>query len=625
MSTSTLPAPPVSEATPSSLPGVIDSYFSALDSGPPVPWNLATVGGLLALVMIWAAWFHGTWACWGNLTIDCGREMYVPSALLKGKTLYRDIWYLYGPLAPYWNSFLYRLFGVQLNVLYWAGSLSAIGCAVFLYHTGMRLSAPLAGWTAGAAVLFQAFHSSLFSFPLPYSSAAVYGYLVSCVFLWLVIHAATSRNRAWIFGAGTAAAVALLLKLEVGAACYVALMILIAARTFQQRSWKSAVRDIAACLPGLLVCAIVILWMISLGGVQFITQENLTSWPGTFFMRTYGKSWLATTGFSISGPALAGAAKRLLVFLALVQGAYLPVSRKRPERRTILLRAALFFLALAYISVSLNGFQMLSTVFFPQELVLYVSVAALAAWWHFLRQPESDRGLAIALLLTFSSLYAFRILLKTFAVDYPVYYNGPAILCFLLLLRSLMASSGRSRRFILLAESLVCCACLAVPAIQSRTAASAALRPAWLTTEHGSIRVPNQTAENYRAAIQFMKEKNARGESVLSVPEDVGLYFLSGTFCPTRVCSFTPGILAPGKMTDELIQQIEQKQVRYLIWSNRLFPEYAALRFGVDYDQTVGNYLFSHYRRVAPLTPAKQSFRFWSAFVWERIPEREVR
>jgi hypothetical protein len=625
MATSTLTEPTITETTSARSLGVLDSYFSRLASGSPVPWNLATLGGLLALVVIWAAWFHGTWADWGSLTIDCGREMYVPSVLQRGKTLYRDIWYLYGPLAPYFNSFLYRLFGVQLSVLYWAGSLSALGCAVFLYHTGMRLSAPLAGWTAGAAVLFQAFHSSLFSFPLPYSFATVYGYLVSCVFLWLVIHAVTSRNLAWMFSAGTAAAVALLLKLEVGAACYVALIALIAARSFQQRSWKSALRDVALCLPGVAVCAIVILWMISLGGAQFLTQENLMSWPGTYFMRTYGKFWLATTGFTIGGPALADAAKRLLVFLALVQGVYMFASGKRPGRRTLLLRAALCVLALVYISVNLNWLNMLSTVFFPQDLVLYVSIATLAAWWYFLRRPESDRGLAIALLLSFSSLYAFRILLKTFAVDYPVYYNGPAILCFLLLVRSLIRPSGHSRRFVRLAESLTCFACLAVPAVQSMSEASAVTRPAWLTTEHGTIRVAKQTAENYQAAILFMKEKNALGESVLSIPEDTSLYFLSGTLCPTRVFAFTPGILAPGKMTDELIQQIERKHVRYLIWSNRLFPEVPALRFGMDYDQTVGNYLFSHYRRVAPMTPAHQNYWDWTAFVWERIPDREAR
>jgi hypothetical protein len=625
MATSTLTEPTITETTSARSLGVLDSYFSRLASGSPVPWNLATLGGLLVLVVIWAAWLHGTWAGWGELTADCGREMYVPSVLLHGKTLYKDIWYPYGPLGPYWNSFLFRMFGVHLNVLYWAGSLSALGCAIFLYHIGIRLSAALAGWTAGAAVLFQAFHPSLFSFPLPYSYACVYGLLVSCLFVWFVIHAATSRNVAWIFGAGLAAAAALLLKLEFGMACYLTLALLIAARGLQQRSWKSVAQDVGACLPGVVACGMVITWMISLRGVEFLTQENLMSWPGTFFMRTYGKFWLGETGFTITGPILSAAAKRLLVFLALVQGLHIFLSRERPDRRRMLLRGALFALALGYIFVYLTWFKQLCAVFFPQDMVLYISVAGLAAWWHFLRQPESKNALAIALLLSFSTLLAFRIMFKLLPVDFPVFYDGPAILCFLLLMRSLIPASGHSKRFVQVAEAVLCLACLAAPALHSRAVLEGIPRPAWLTTERGSIRVPKQTAENYWAAMQFMKEKNALGEAVLSIPEDTSLYFFSEVDCPTRVYAFTPGMLAPGKMTDDLVQQIERRPVRYLIWSNRLFPEYNVLRFGVDFDQTFGNYLFSHYRRVAPVTPASPHYWEWSAYIWERIPDREVR
>src|SRR4029077_926969 len=121
-----------------------------------------------------------------------------------------------------------------------------------------------------------------------------------------------------------------------------------------------------------------------------------------------------------------------------------------------------------------------------------------------------------------------------------------------------------------------------------------------LTTERGTIRVPKHLAENYKAAIEFMKEKASLGESVLSVPEDTSLYFLSGTYCPTRVFSFTPGIVAPGRMTDDMIREIDRKPVDYLLWSNRAFPEFGVPVFGKDFDREVGDYLKSHYRPVAP-------------------------
>src|SRR6266446_11000172 len=40
----------------------------------------------------------------GDFQIDNGRELYVPVSILHGKLLYRDICYMYGPLAPYQPS-----------------------------------------------------------------------------------------------------------------------------------------------------------------------------------------------------------------------------------------------------------------------------------------------------------------------------------------------------------------------------------------------------------------------------------------------------------------------------------------------------------------------------------------
>src|SRR3972149_2965632 len=259
----------VASVSPStSQPSFISRFCSRLLDviGPEVPWSRTTLLALATLVIVWAARMYGTWATWGHLTIDCGREMYVPAVLAEGKTLYRDVWYPYNPLAPYLNSFLFQLFGIHLHVLYWAGSLAALGCGVFLYLAGMRLGSWLVGWTAAAVMLVQAFQPFIFSFPLPYSFAAVYGCLTACVFLWLAIRAATSESGAWMFGAGSAAAVAMLLKLEYGLACYGAVVLLIVLRGLRQSSWRSVPKDLAAIVPGIAVCGVVGAWMVSLAG-----------------------------------------------------------------------------------------------------------------------------------------------------------------------------------------------------------------------------------------------------------------------------------------------------------------------------------------------------------------------
>ena len=494
-------------------------------------------------------------------------------------------------------------------MLYWAGSLSALGSAIFLYLTGMRLSSWQVGWTAGAVVLLEVFQPSVFSFPVPYSSAAVYGCFIGCVFLWLAVNAAFSERWFWVFCAGTAAAVALLLKPEFGLASYGCLAVLIVVRSFLQKSWAYFLRSVLATLPGMMIVGLVIRWMVSIAGADFITQENIQSWPTSYFLRAYGKAWLAQTGFTITGAAFYDAIWRAVPVAAVMVVLACLLWWRGSDTRALLLKALIVVILAIYLiksnyfilSIKQDITLLLSTIFFPRDMVLYVVLGAIAAWCYFLWKTAPARNLAIPLVLTFSTLLAFRVLMKMNSTGYPIFYNGPVVLSFLLLVCMVIPRSNRSRRFVFLGESALCLACLMPVAFHSQTIENQAKDYVPLTTDRGTIRVSKNMAENYRAGIQFMKEKAAIGQSVLSVPEDTSLYFLSGTYCPTRVYLFIPGAVAPGKMTDETLGEIERKRVDYLIWSNRKFSEYGAREFGKDFDPEIGDYLRAHYRPVGPL------------------------
>ena len=66
---------------------------------------------------------------------------HVAAALAEGKMLYRDVWYLYGPGAPYLNSLLFRTFGIHLNVMYFAGSLAGLATTLTLFRCALTLPA----------------------------------------------------------------------------------------------------------------------------------------------------------------------------------------------------------------------------------------------------------------------------------------------------------------------------------------------------------------------------------------------------------------------------------------------------------------------------------------------------
>jgi len=610
MSVITLPAPsPAAPAAPE--PGrlcaqnALDRYLSCLLTlaAKPAPWNRASTAALLSLVLLWATRVYTTWATWGYLPV-----------------LYRDIWFGYAPLGPYINSFLFRAFGTRLEVLYWAGSLAALACAVLLFLCGKRLGSLLAGWTAAAILLMETFHAWHFSFPLAYSFSSVYGCLAACIFLWFAVHAAASMQSRWMLGAATIAALALLTKLEYGAACYAAYAILMAARVWRERAWKRVAMDCAVSLPGLAAIAVVAWWMISIAGFEFITQENLAStWPGSFFLRNYGPAWMESTGLAVNGPALWQALLRTLFLAGVILEVYLLSWRKRFSFRSILLCSLLLAALAAWAALSLGGvLETAAAIFFPRDMVLYVAVAASLLGWRVARKDGSSAALPLAMLCAIAALVAIRTLLKTAATGYSVFYNGPAVLAFLLLLRPLVPRAGRPLRSVLRMEALLCLGVLAVVSVYAARFAADPNDRELLTTEYGSILASTQTTEQYRAAIQLMQREAAAGRMVLSVPEDTSLYFLSGTQAPSRLFFFAPGMLVPGKMTEKTIREIEERPVRYLLWSNRRFPEYAVPRFGVDFDRAFGDYLTSHYHPVGPLvqgTVVEWHVRFT---VWER-------
>jgi hypothetical protein len=484
-----------------------------------------------------------------------------------------------------------------------------------------------------------------------------------------------------MLGAGTVVAVALLLKLEFGAACYGTVLLLMVAESVRQRSWKPMWTGMGATLPGFVVCAWIVRWMVSIGGVDFITQQNLMSWPTSYFMRVYGKFWLANTGFNLSAHAFLSAAGRISMFAAAVMGFHLLLRRKGADGSrgfliagsalavldsiffVVILPGAMFLnehallaavagvLFLAGIAVSvhfllrrkgnigwlllifglgaaamaclapiffLQGVLLLRRIFFPQDAVLIVAIAAVICWGYGYRRGSFGSGLTLAILFTFPALLAFRVLMGMQPHGYSIFYNGPAVLALLFLASRLIGRQyGPGAKVDFRAELVVCGCCLLWVMTPQRIFVDRYKNLAPLVTERGVVWAPQAKVAKYQEAIAFMKEKAAAGESVLSIPEDTSLYFLSGTVCPTRAFQFTPGVLVPGKMTEGVINEIEQKRVRYLLWSNRTSEEYGARVFGKDYDAAFAGYLTSHYRRLGPL--GKNDEPGWSAVVWERI------
>jgi len=142
------------------------------------------------LFFIWIILFLAiipTYAHHGHLLIDCGREVYYPTQILSGEILYKDIFNIYGPFSYIFNAFLFKVFGISLNVLYIAGCVCAF-CIVSLIYTISKqflsrfLSFAIAIFTIAIGVL----NLNLFNFIFPYSYAMLYGFVTFLASAWLL-------------------------------------------------------------------------------------------------------------------------------------------------------------------------------------------------------------------------------------------------------------------------------------------------------------------------------------------------------------------------------------------------------------------------------------------------------
>lgn len=140
----------------------------------------------LWVVLILAIIF--TYAHQGHLLIDCGREVYYPVQILQGKILYKDIFNIYGPFSYMFNASLFKLFGINLNVLYASGYLCSFVIVTLIYKLSRKflpvfLSFAIGFYTIAVGVL----HPHLFGFIFPYSYGMLYGTVAFLISVWFLL------------------------------------------------------------------------------------------------------------------------------------------------------------------------------------------------------------------------------------------------------------------------------------------------------------------------------------------------------------------------------------------------------------------------------------------------------
>lgn len=133
----------------------------------------------LVIAAIFAYLLMATWHKCGDLIIDTSRELWVPSQILQGKVLYKDLYYFHGPLPAYSIALLFKIFGVSLNTLVGLGIVIALLMSGCLYKLSRFFMGEMASVVIVANFCFVfAFgvhtYVSIANYILPYSFASTF-------------------------------------------------------------------------------------------------------------------------------------------------------------------------------------------------------------------------------------------------------------------------------------------------------------------------------------------------------------------------------------------------------------------------------------------------------------------
>jgi hypothetical protein len=554
----------------------------------------------LAIVAVFAGLTVYTWAHWGDVDIDGGREMYVPAALARGKVLYRDLWYAYGPLAPYSLAALFRCFGANLYVLYSFGLAITLGLALLLFEISRRFLPCAFAFVVSFCGLMESFQADNFNYILPYSYAATVGSLLGLACLYFLLQSALAASRLSLLAAGCCAGLALMCKQEFGYACYATVAFAAVALAAGASPARTLLSNALLCAPGLGIGLAAYIWTGLKDKAPILLFERLFRSQTTYLMQAYGPRWISDRGFRFQLSEISREAA--LLGLALLLWYVLARCVGWLWRRVWLLCCVAVGGLAAAVGLAMKLPFMLalysrrySTEFAVFPAGMFWLACGVFVWSAvmFLRQRKNG-SLAVAVVSVYAITTGIRIMAQAEPRNYAIFYNSALFLLFVFVVARVLDRAAANKPPQLATRIRLSLVCLQVAWLGLLLKPYPKSYPARLATDRGVIYTRPAEAALFPRVISFIKQSKDQGQSVLVLPEATSLYFFAGTDAPAKWYALNPGILSPAD-EDEFAAEVERRKVDFILITNRRTEEYGVNYFGLDYNQRLYRWIEANY------------------------------
>jgi hypothetical protein len=556
----------------------------------------------LALALGFAVAVALTWNAWGDLAHDTGYDLLAAQRVADGQLPYADFPYVYGPLGLGLLGAAFAAFGASTGTAVAVGVLVAAAAVALTYALARQVTGIAGATVAAALTTVAAVGTGNMGLIMPHAMAASVAVVLSLAGLLAAARFAAAGKRSRLVWAGVATGLVALTRPEFLAALVFALAAWLSIRIVRAEGAerRAAVRDALAWIaPTIAIPAVVY--------GAFLTQVS----PGELINdNLFPRDQLAAGSDDVlraSAPLTASSFAKLLGELLLyAAGAAVLVVAGRlgaRHRRAVLLVAAgaaalvvLVTIARPEVVRSRLGYAF---EWIPAgaaiALVLVGAAAlrsrrALSEWTA--RDQVALMSIAFLAVLAAKTYAAFAAHPNPIAAQFAT-YALPFAAVFLAWLHLEVLPRGHAlvRTLGIGFLAAVTAACVVLVIGDGRDERLVVRGPG------GAMAAQPEDGVAYQQAVDAIVSRTKPGEPIFLAPQSTALYVLSGRTNPLRELSLLPGTLpTEGAQADAIARM---KSVRLAITDRRELSEYGQGAFGETFDQRLGAWLRTDFRRVA--------------------------
>lgn len=491
------------------------------------------------IVLLWPGLNFQDWLSTG----DHGRDLDAAEQALRGKIVYQDYWWVYGPVMPYYYAIFYKIFGIKIQSILIGKFVIKMTAGLLCYGAVATLFRPITAMMA--ALWFWTFQQDFF-----FTYSHIGGILLVMAVIWCLMHYIRDQKTVTL--------------------------------------WQ-----------GLLFC-----FILSLIKVNFGLCSLATFMAAVFVTDRANKTAFTSTKklFYFLGIAAVPAAV-FVIYWALLKPLpmyeirqCLPYSNDDQPYNTTPWAAVASFIQIAWGEASKS----------PALLTFYVltfmcAVQTLIVWFQNGLQANQKRIIGLALLIMgMYTLANFHEFLKS-GVWYRWFWAQPPLIVLVFILFETAAQSlHKVFRSLLWGVIALMIGIVGVNAWQAIIRHQTPQQQ--ITGARGGIYAanPEDWVTTVNLTTEYLNKTLKPGETFFALPYDLLYNYLTGRPVPTRQTIFFEHINIPKEQEVKIIAELEAQKINMIVLSNRFMsPEKGLGMLGTTYCPVIGKYIQDHFEPVA--------------------------